>query len=216
MTNAEILTQFENFIDDSPDRVLSVQLANMAKGKLEAELKLEITKKLDTSNTSVVGSTYLSTYPLPADFFEVLPTIYVGTAPRYQIPFERRLLYKDDSSKFYINQAAGTFSLCGTVTTSETVTIPYIYDTPAIADDDNEVVVWPERFHMLIPMQMAIMWPAIEGGDKSRSWDDRWQSFYIQLKNALIDWDHSQKLAALGGVTPYGESSRYSPDQINL
>ena len=90
-------------------------------------------------------------------------------------------------------------------------------DTPEITATDTTVVVWPTRFHMLIPMQFAQMWPAIEGGDKSRAWTDHWQVFYTQLKNRLIDWDHSHKLAAIGGSTPYGDGSgTSSPDQINI
>src|SRR5438552_1176391 len=143
----------------------------MAKGKLEAELKLEITKKLDTSLTSTVGGTYLTSYSLAAiSYIELYDFIYVGTTRRDRIPLEHRLLYKDDSSKFYVNLAAGTLHLCGTVATAETITIPYVYDTPEITASDTTVVVWPVRFHMLIAMEMAKMWPAIEGGDKNRAW----------------------------------------------
>ena len=218
MTNAEIFTQFENFIDDAPDRTLEVQLANMAKGKLEAELKLEITKKLNTSLTSTVGGTYTTQYSLPADILEPMDTIYVGTTPRTAIPMAQREMYKNDQSKFYIDLANNKFYLCGTVQTAETITIPYIYKTTDIADDSNSVVVWPSQFHMLIPMQMALMWPAIEGGDKTRSWDDRWTEFYKELKNNLIDWDAQWKLSAINRQTPYGDMGGYppSPYQLNL
>lgn len=217
MTNQEIITQFENFIDDAPDTTLELQLANMAKGKLEAELKLEITKKLDTSLTSTVGGTYLTSYSLSAiSYIELFDFIYVGTVQRTRIPFEHRLLYKDNSSKFYVNLAGNTLHLCGTVATAETLTIPYIYDTPAIADDTSTVVVWPSRFHMLIPLEMARMWPAIEGGDKNRAWTAEWIAFYNQLRNALIDWDHSQKLAGIGNSTPYGDTPTGGAYQINL
>jgi hypothetical protein len=218
MSNEEILTQAVNFIDDSPDRVLLLQLVNDAKDELEAELKMEITKKLDTSLTSSVGGTYLTSYSLAGiDYFELYEQIYVGTTPRSRIPFDRRLEFKDDSSKFYVNLAANTLHLCGTVASAETITIPYVYNTPAITDDTTTVVVWPPRFHILIPMHIAIMHPAIEGGDKARAWDDRWQAFYTRKKNALIDWDHSHKLAAIGGATPYGdESTGNSSNQLNI
>jgi hypothetical protein len=215
LTNAEIFTQFENFIDDAPDRTLEVQLANMAKGKLEAELKLAITKKVDTSLISTVGGTYLTSYTLPTDMFTMFDYLYVGTAVRTGIPFDQRLTYKDDSSKFYVDLAQNNLYLCGTVASAETISIPYIYETTDIADDAATVVVWPERFHMLIPMQMAILWPAIEGGDKNRSWAPEWSAFYNQLKNSLIDWDHSWKLSAIGGATPYGSDSVASENRIN-
>jgi len=218
MTNQEIITQCDNFVDDEADRILLLQIANMAKNELEAELKMEITKKLDSSLTSSAGGTYLTAYSLSGiDYFQFYDQIYVGTTPRTRVQFDRRLEFKDNSSNYYINLAANTLHLCGTVQTAETITIPYVYNTPAITDDTSTVVVWPARFHMLIAMQFAIMWPTIEGGDKSRAWDDRWAGFYRTLKNQLIDWDHTHKLAAIGGQTPYGEESTGSSQyQINF
>jgi hypothetical protein len=57
-------------------------------------------------------------------------------------------------------------------------------------------LLWPERFHMLIPMQFALVWPTIEGGDKARAGTTVGQYFTASLKNALIDWDASQKTSA--------------------
>lgn len=207
MTNNELITQFESFIDDSPDETLTLQLLNMAKDKLEAELKLEITKKLNTALTSTVGGTYLTAYSLASiDYVELFDYIYVGTTQRRRIPLEHRMLYKDDGTKFYVDLANNNLYLTGTVQTAETITVPYIYNTTAITASDTTALVWPSRFHMLCPIQAARMWPAIEGGDKSRAWDDRWTNFYNELRTAFVDWDAKQKLSAIGGSTPYGDS----------
>lgn len=217
MNNSELITQYQNLVDDAPDETLTLQILNTAKGKLETELKLEITKKLDTSLTSTVGGTYLTAYSLASiSHRSLFDYIYVGTTKRTRVPFERRLEYKDDSSKFYVDLANNNLHLCGTVQSAETITIPYIYNTPAIAADDTTSIVWHSDFHMVLPLYAARMFPAIEGGDKKRAWDDRWTIFYNEIRNALIDWDAAQKLAAIGGATPYGESESYDPSAINV
>lgn len=216
MTDNELITQFQNFIDDTPDETLTLQLLNMAKGKLEAELKLEITKAYDTSLTSIVGGTYQTAYSLASiDFFELFDYIYVGTTRRARVPFGARLAYQGDSTKYCIDLKNKNLYLCGTVLQSETITIPYICNTPSITASDATHLTWPERFHMLCPLQAARMWPAIEGGDKGRAWDDRWTIFYNELRNDLINWDAQEKLNAIGGATPYGEDSNYdSPNNL--
>ena len=174
---------------------------------MEAELKLEITKKLDTSKTSTVGGSYTTPYTLVADILVPLGHIYVGSNQRRGIPLEHREAFKSDGGKFYVDLANSRFHLCGTINQAETITFPYISKTPAIAANDSEVVVWPSDFHLLIAMEMAKIWYAIDQGEKSRSYAPEWQTFYTQLKNALIDWDAQWKLNAIGHATPYGDES---------
>ena len=216
MTNSEIFTAFESIIGDSLDRTLEVQLANMAKNKLETTLQLEITKKLDTSQTSTVGGTYLTQYSLASDILVPLGRIYVGTNPRLLIPLERRIEYKDAAGFFYIDLRQSKFCLTGTVATAEAITFPYIYKTASIADDTNTVVVWPSDFHLLIPIEMAKIWPSIDQAGKEWDYTDRWQALYTELKNSLIDWDHSYKALATDGMSPYPEQLSPSENRINF
>lgn len=216
MTNNEIFTAFENIIGDNLDRTLEVQLANMAKNKLEAVLKLEVTKKLDTSKTSTVGGTYTTSYNLPSDILEPLGYLYVGTAKRIGIPLGEREAFKSSPQYFYVDLANSRFYLTGTVGTAETITIPYIYKTTDIADDTATVIVWPSHFHMLIPIEMAKIWPAIDQSGREWSYAAEWDALYRELKNAIIDWDHSWKLNAIGHATPYGDQDAPGENRINL
>jgi hypothetical protein len=61
MTDSAILQQYEDFLDgsNSLSQALEIQLANNARNRIETELKLEITKRIDTSQTTVVGGTYI-------------------------------------------------------------------------------------------------------------------------------------------------------------
>lgn len=208
MTNQEILTQFESLVGDSLDQTLEIQLANNAKNKLETELQLEILKKLDTSNTSVVGGTYTTPYNLPADFLMPLDKIYVGSTPRRQIPMERRELYKDSGLFFYIDFANNKFYLTGTVAVPETITLPYTYATTDITAGTltSTTIVWPARFHSLIAYEMAFMWFAIDQGEKFRSFSQEWQQAYQDLKNSFIAWDQRLKLSAISSQAPYGQT----------
>lgn len=217
MTNAEILEQFEGLVQDSLDSDLEVQLANNAKNKVESELQLQILKKVDTSLTSIVGGTYLTPYNLPTGMFVPLDTIYVGTTPRTAIPFEQRMLYKDSAQFFYIDWQQNKYYLCGTVQTAETISFPYIYATTDIDTSTSTSVVWPARFHSLIPYEMAFMWFAIDQGEKGRSFSQEWQFAYQSLKNTMVDWDQRLKLNAIRNATPYGEApTSFSENRINF
>jgi hypothetical protein len=219
VTNQEILTQFEGLVNDTLDQTLEIQLANNAKGKLEAELQLEITKKLDTSNTSVVGGTYTTSYNLAADIFMPLDTIYVGIKPRRAIPFERRELYKDSPDFYYIDWANNKFYLTGTTVLAETITFPYIYATTDISSGNlsSTSVVWPARFHSLIAFEMAFMWFAIDQGEKFRSFSADWQAAYQALKVAFVAWDQRLKLNAIASSAPYGDIAQMpGENRINI
>jgi len=215
MKDSEILTQFENLVQDSLDQDLEVQLANTAKNELESELQLQILKKVDVSQTTVVGGTYLTPYNLPTDVFSPLNVIYVGTQPRRQIPIEQRILYKDSSDFFYIDWQASKFYLCGTVQTAEVISFPYTYATADIGTTTATSVVWPARFHPLIPYKMAFLWFAIDQGEKQRSFSEEWMAAYGLLKNSMVDWDQRLKLAAIGSATPYGNMDQ-SPGENRI
>lgn len=99
---------------------------------------------------------------------------------------------------------------------AETITIPYIYESADITGSGSNVI-WPARFHSLIAYKMAVMFFPIDQGDKSRDWSPEFRAAYQQLKNSFIDWDASIKLAAIGGVTPYGDDTPSdNPNTLNF
>jgi len=197
MTGSQIISKFEELIDDTLDATLELQLANDAMHDIETEIRPEIIKKVSTSGATVQGQTYTTAETLPADFF--LPTedgvIYVGTTPYTPVPFSRYLEYKDAANRYWIDLANTRYYLSGTQGAANTITFPYIYDTTDITTSTSPV--WPSRFHSLIPFKMAEMFFAIDGGDKSRSWDDKFAQFYSNMLKGFRDWDAALKLNAI-------------------
>lgn len=217
MTGNEILTTFETFVGDALDPSIELSLANQARTEIETELRLQCSKKLDTSQTVQSGSTYTTAYTLVADILvPVGPIIYVDETPYTGIPFEQREIYKDRGEFWYVNLNAGTFHLCGTPQAGETITFPYITKGTDIAADGSTVLKYPSGLHIIVPMHMARIWFAIDAGEKGRSWLPEWEAFYQRTKNAIIDWDHQWKLASIGGATPYGESHSSSVDTLDI
>jgi hypothetical protein len=220
MTNEDIFDSFETMIDDTLDSTMAASLAEQARIKVEIELKLQVSKKLDTSKTTTAGGTYLTAYALQADV--LVPAgqrIYVGNTPYIGIPFEDRMAYKDSSGFWYVDLLNNNLYLTGTQVGGQQITFPYITKGTEIsadeADADVTVLKWPNGLHILIPMEMAQIWFAIDQGDKARAWDDRWGAFYKITKNSLIDWDAAWKLAAIGGSTPPSNSGGDNPNAIN-
>ena len=217
MTGNEILTTFEEFVGDSLDQGIEISLANQARTELEIELRLQCSKRLDTSQTVQSGNTYTTSYNLAADILVPSgPVIYVGTEAYTGIEFEERERYKNETGYWYVNLYAGTFHLTGTPPAGQTITFPYITAGTDIAANDSTVLKYPTGTHIIIPMHMARIWFAIDQGEKGRSWLGEWEAFYQRTKNAIIDWDHQWKLASIGGATPYGEQARRSADTLNI
>ncbi len=206
MDNATILSTFETFIDPGTlEQSIELSLANQAKGELETELKLQITQALDISQTSIVGGNYLTPYNLASDILVPLsPIIYVGQMQYKGAPFKDRVRYQNAPQRWFADLKNGLFYLTGTQAQAQTITFPYISKGNDIDASSDTSLTWPEFTHILVPMQMAKMWFAIDQGDKERAWDDRWGAFFEQTKQALIAWDQQWKLADIGGQTPYG------------
>ena len=61
---------------------------------------------------------------------------------------------------------------------------------------------------------MAKVYYAIDAGDKSRAWDDRWEAHYAILRKAFIDWDADLKLQEMDGSVLLDDSLQ-SENRIN-
>lgn len=195
MTGQQCIDKFHNFVSDELDSDFELQLANDAMHEIEEEVQPEGLKKTSTSASTTVGQTYTTAIDLPSDFFAPCNTIYVGTQPYTQVPFERATEFRDVPNRFYIDHANGEYHLTGTQASVQTITFPYFYATADITTSTSPV--WPSRFHSLIPLKMAEMYYAIDQGEKQRAWDDRYAVYYQQRLNRFKDYDAALKLAAM-------------------
>ena len=201
MNGQAIIDKFENHIDDAIDETYALQLANDAKDEIEDELDLEINKRLNSSNSTSVGQTHTTTavnLGNITDFGSLIDgQIWVGTTLYSQVPFEDRQNYINNAGYFYVDPYNLTLHLCGTQGSVQTIHVPYHSHTADFTVSTSPR--WPSRFHSIIPLKMAQMFYAIDGGDKARAWDDRWGGYYERKLNSMRDWDHKMKLNALNG-----------------
>ncbi len=207
MTKKEMLTMFEALIDDTLDSVLEEQLLNEAKDSLEAEYSWAILKQVDATQSAAVGDTYLSMHTLPTRF--AAPSqkgIYVGNdqIPYSQIPFEDRLRFRDITHRYYIDLANNQYALTGVANPGGMIQFFYQQYSGSL-DADGDTWLFPTRFHPILPYRMAIKFFAIDQGDKSRAYDDRWDVFATKVLEAMVQWNARMTLQA-------SQNSRLSVD----
>ena len=210
MTGQECINKFHNYVSDELDSDFELQLVNDAKDAVEIELQLEITKKVDTTETISAGQTSSIARNLSTDFFLPLP-IYLNNQQILPIPFERQHEYQGVSGYYWIDMANGEYHLTGTQSANGIIYFYYQYETPTLTL--NTAPVWA-RFSPLIPLEMARMYWQIDQGEKNRAWTVEYQADYLRWKRLMQDWDARLKLNAMGYSTA-GNSPIESENQIN-
>lgn len=102
MTNAQMLTMFQNMVDDEIDQTFAYQLLDLAKTEVEAMRDWEQTKEIDSTQTLSSGDTWETAHTLPSDF-SYMHAVYLATdeVPLQQISYEKSRLFKDSTNKFY-------------------------------------------------------------------------------------------------------------------
>lgn len=196
MLASEMITKFENLVDDeSLDGDFVLQLLNDAKNEIEGDRIWEQLKYLDSSQTRTIGDTSANTKALPTRL--ALPIqLYVGQEdePYSLINFEDQIKDRSNTKAFFIDLANNVFAFTGTAGKTDTI---YFFHTKYTADlGTSDTWVFPSRFHSIIPLKMAQMYYAVDGGEKARAWDDRWAKYYQNLYNLMIQWDAMLKMRA--------------------
>ena len=184
MTGADIVTMYQTMVRDTMDSVLEYQLLNVAKDRIEEERDWAFLKKLDASQTA---SSALNTFP--TDYSRTLK-MCVNNQEYLEIPFEEQKVYANSGLRWYSDLAAGGFYLLGS-NLSGTINHFYARFTDPIISTTSPV--WPARFHALIAFEMAADYFTVDQGDRARSWDDKYEIKYQQLRNAMISWNAALK-----------------------
>jgi len=177
-------------------------LLTLAKDLIESEMELEITKVIDTSNSTTGNESY-TTNPisLPSDFLtpRTRRALWVNELELFQVPIEQRELYKYDQSKFYIDYANNELYFLGEQVSGQMVTLAYNKFTPDI-DGDGTNCVWPVKFRKLIAYTASIMeLEGIDADDINLSLALGQSKIAGRLWKAMQYWDHKLKVAAMGG-----------------
>lgn len=202
MTGQEALTKFENMVTDELDQDLEIQLYNDAKNQIEESQLWEKLKKKDLTQSVTAGQTQATTHPLPTRFaLPIKLQMLTDRTPYSLINFEDQYMYQDNSRLWFIDFASETYAITGTIGKSDNVVLFYQEYSTDLASGTLNSYSWsfPTRFHDLIPLKMAQIYYAIDGGEKARAWDDRWGAYYQFRLEQMRQWDAMLKMQAKVG-----------------
>ena len=179
MTGTELITLLESFVDDELDQDTALALLNNAKDKLESERDWSFLKTSSSSSATTAAIT------LPSNYSRTI-AIYVGTTPYLQIPFEQQRLFVGSGGHWYLDLASNALYLTGS-NLSGTMYHYYIKKTDDLTTSTEPV--WPSRFHKLLAFDAAELYYAVDGGDRGRSWDDKFALQRELIRRSMVDWD---------------------------
>ena len=194
MSNVTTWTELQDFfhglIDDSLDEDLELALANSAKDEIENEADWEALKDVDETQSSSSSDTY-NTGPktLPATYLHTI-ALYVGgdRQPYLQIPFEKREQFQNSAKRWYLNLKNSRYYIAATGVSG---THHHFFIARSADIDAASTTLWafPTRYNKLIGYRMAKLFYAVDRGEKSRAWDDRWAAEESILHDGLVRWD---------------------------
>ena len=200
ITPADILEQFETLIDDSMDTDRAYELMELCKNRIEMDLKLEILKNVDATQTANPGDTYLSMKTLNADA-RVLLKLTVGNITYVPVNFLHRENFRNSARRYYVDWKNKQFALCGTVASAQTIRQYYLMKTTRITSQnasDAATIAWPDEFKPILAFMMAGIYQGnIDPDDIAVRQSVQQYAQGALLLDAMIAWDHDIKLASM-------------------
>lgn len=198
MTWDELKVFFNGLVDDSLDDDLAVDLANLAKDEVEGERDYVVLINVDETQSSSSGDTYnTNAKTIPTGFLKS-KKLHIGDdrIPYLEIPFHSRERYKNSARRFYLDLANDKYYIAAK-NISGTHHHFFVKRSVDITTSSTTLWAFPTRYDKLIGFKMAELFFAVDRGEKSRSWDDRWALQHSILKRGLVRWDFGlQKEAA--------------------
>ena len=182
MLGSELVTLLEGFVDDTVNESLAIALFNSIKENIETERTWNyLMKSVDytvTANTAFQDD-------LPTDFSAVVKVVDENGA-------ELLLTSKDmqaygGSDKYYIWD--DDIFLNFNYGKDTTITLYYKKASDIITTDTD--VDFPSRWINILAYYGSAQYFALDAGEKSMSWDDRWYKIADDLKKAMIRWDNN-------------------------
>lgn len=208
---------------DSPiDATLLTSLINIGKAILEGERDWMVLRKINTSlsvsasssnqwNTSISISGITDFLRFYGDYPIKIFDGNTGVEEYRQVPFSKRLEYKDVPNTFVHDIVGKKIYLNGNINISGTLYINYIMNT---ADIDMSSVVdmetsgvfpFPSRFHPILAFYAVGMQKgAIDYDSINREMLPQNQSILLALKNAMEKWDTQLQLGEQMQTDPSG------------
>lgn len=207
MTGLQLVTKFENMVQDSLDSDFVYQLLNDAKDEVEAMAEWEILKR-ETTYVVAQGTSYTTAIgTLPTKFALPLRMTESSSFVDYdKVDFEDRYAKVNRPFGYFIDLFNNNIFLSGTNSNAKTM---YFYYTATTADlTSGTSWIFPDRFHSIIALKMAELFYAADAGEKSRSWDDRWRLQFNDQLARMHAWNDKLMSA---NRRPRNNSQVFSP-----
>jgi hypothetical protein len=194
MTGQELKTFVETIVDSNIDDEAFLVLLNTAKDKLEGERDWSFLQVLDSSQSATS-----SAIPLPTTIpYSRTLSLYVGSIPYHQIPFEQSKMLANSAQRWYLDLRNSCYYILGNA--QGTINHFYIWKTPDLTLATSPV--FDSRYHKILAFECAELFYALDGGERGRSWDDKWAIQKRVLKNAMVDWDVALNRRASENAVP--------------
>lgn len=168
---------------DQLDSDFEYQLLNDAKDEIESSDTWEILKR----TTSFTGTSLT----IPTRMSTLLRISLQNNYTTYNsIPIENKDAYVNQAYFYYIDFENNLIQL----TESSSPQTKNVFYTVGSADIDSGTTwSFPARFHQAIPLKMAELYYAVDAGEKSRAWDDRWTAHFDTIMSKMEIWNDSLK-----------------------
>lgn len=211
MTGAQIITKFQNMVDDVLDTDFMYQLLNDAKDEVEGMLAWEQLKR-ETSFSISAGYAYTTVATaLPTRFALPIRMVeYSSYLPYDKFDFDDLHAKVNAPYGYFIDLAGGNIYLTGSAHSAKTM---YFYYTAYSADITSGTSwAFPDRFHSILPLKMAELYYASDAGERGRSWDDKWAIQFERELGRMMAWNDKLKLA---GRSQRNTSRAISPKAVS-
>lgn len=198
----------------SIDPTLLNSLINTAKTILEDERPWMVLRKTDTSKSVTTASTWetqidISTIEYFSEFYGDLPIRLFDGNNRVeyyrQVPFDRRLEYKDVSNTFCFDENAKVIYFNGVIPFNGTLYINYKATTEDIDVDSatDQWTVFPSRYIRLLGFySIGIHQGAVDYDEITARQSPNNMVVMMALKRAMEKWDDERQLASLNFNDP--------------
>ena len=221
MTGTELTTFVTGLNGGSTiDATLLASLLVTSQAILEEERPWMVLRKTDTSKSASGSNTWqtsidISTITDFSRFYDDFPVILFDGNDRReyyrQVPFDRRLEYKDIGNTFCFDENAKLIYLNGVVPFSGTLYINYVSTSTAI-DPTSASTIWPlfpTRFHYVLGFYaIGIFKGAVDYDSINKQMLPENRATLGALKNAMETWDNERQLSSLSYNDPT-ESGKY-------
>jgi hypothetical protein len=199
---------------------------NLAKAIVEQTRPWMALRYTDTSKSVATGNTWqtatnLSTIERFNRFYgeEPIKLFDGNNGIQYfkQVPFDKRLQYRNAPGTFVYDEANKTLYLNGTLQFAGTLYINHIKDSPELTNDDSSSWIFPSWAHPLLGFYaVAINKGGVDYDDISARMAPDNRAMAQTMLQRLEAWDNEKQLQAQQNIDPYQEGNNYTPGAINI